>query len=1823
MGQHDYQTLSAEEWSDLIGTYDISHVHRRSWEDKLGIAGILEALLSSLRTYADPVPMYDDALFVQLLSFLEQHSLLLLSHAGTAAFATAIATLELLAGKPPDAASPSSGSPLQPLRRGKTAPRESHQLLTRSIAMTATTSILIELDAAVNAPATLQRFGGWLLDIVVLVNNSADRMLRATACQCLRELECDAPGLLRKVTAQLYAACERERTQAFQSYTLLLVDALLGIVPQEQDHLSCATTCPAAQYHVHDSSGAGALDTGTRGEGVDEAPPPHVGEDAPSPPLLFSSPPTNGRVMVHPARTPPRPPHAMGAAPPAPTPNPHAEPRPFLLPGAQTMAAGDRDASAQAGGSPWKVAGQGGSAAGACAEDARTLRKCVNLLLEAAPKMNIWCRADLLLALATLLRRCARSPARAPYLLELPARGSLRHLLGLDATFDPLLTHTLARIQGGEAEDAARAVAGAATGVPPPVPDKGGGGGGVASSGGVGGGEEEQGLASVTRQVRQHIAALAADSAQECAHRLLALHWLMAAGCEHKGAGAGISTVQAVLADRGILGSADTLNKDKNNNNASGWLHPLAATIPAHALQPSVFDPLAVVALKLEACVAQCGAVAANSCHLQDSVAVMAPGVGGSQKPLHSQLTPGKVTSATSLLSVGLASTAGGGGGGGGGDVLLQRYLSFLEECSAQAVSVVDPPAATLVGQATAGRGDALPSVPYRREPQEPAHVTGRSRAASSAPPALSFFDRITDSRHIRAMRKRHAAAAYGSSSSALPAAPPTASAAPPSRVLPTSLWSGLPPGGGSWALWRTMLLALATATATPDLCPGGDGEEESARGDHPVVLATVLAAATCAARHPSQVPHFLRLVAALRLVEEARTTSCSRHGMRPEGIRISTALLVHVMVIVRSHVANDKGDNQLRAIIPVSLGPSATETAAQALWTGGSITTAACRPALLAAADAQVLALTAASRAIGGQGSTASSLTGTRPDPARLRGRLAGFPSLSSPCRALPFLLALLGRHLRGQSFACCGQNNHSCAVPLSPSLLCLDYLHDWLLAVFCPHDSAAHNTAGFASGASQAPPDVGTDDSGGGKHGSTPPVLTPAGLWQEGSCLLLLVRHVLANSDESPGREGVVWHARRLLRLCERVFPNLDLRDAARRQRYLLEQLPTASTRQLAGSDPLVTHARGTRDGYPSIMAAGGAGDGNHRPLMHRPVHGIPEVTPGKQASTCHGRDSATAGSYAPSSPLVSVVAAPPALLASHFQLERLASPRMRFSLDDARDAARDAGEGDMRLLGADDSMSEDRESSGAAMGPDGPSVASGIPRRACLSNWRCAMRGMETAWGDGEPQAHGALAVLQGHQARLVERYCAWLDSGGAATIAIPCRLAFLPQDEAAGGAHSPYSGAGHTGGSDDPWLVVEGVDSSPRPEAPDMADASGHSGLQSLVGPVVYGVVLSFVCRPRHYCRTPPPIVVPVLRRASTGPVSPRVGIHQNINSPGMATTAALPSHAEVAARAASKAGISCLPPGVPALVGAGPGNSHHHRECEGGAADATPTTSQAAASPPAAPDRAAGSVSALLRVRPRVPLPCTLQACLSFSDQHGDSWHGQVAHIPVYMEDLFLPLEMPEDILAYEARSPCLPPGSSPMGALEQGMAGAEETGEVSVNKASILFDGLWHAFAALPHVAITSKMLPNVTCDQVAAVAGDSRGLGRFVLAVRGQLLLEAFFNRGFEQAGLQSLAAPRWELASNAACNVHLQHRNITVEEDVNGGASAAEAVQRSGMPTGDYQGMLRMAILLPPNWHLLVCVDVGACFSMAHIRTDFLPALAFVDELLEAFVP
>ncbi|XP_070541042.1 AP-5 complex subunit beta-1-like isoform X2 [Ptychodera flava] len=92
------------------------------------------------------------------------------------------------------------------------------------------TTILIQHDQLEHQPKIFIEFVDLLLSVISKINDAISKQLRRTACECLREIEINHPGILIRKLEHLFAMSQLENTCIGQSYVLLFVTVLKNTI---------------------------------------------------------------------------------------------------------------------------------------------------------------------------------------------------------------------------------------------------------------------------------------------------------------------------------------------------------------------------------------------------------------------------------------------------------------------------------------------------------------------------------------------------------------------------------------------------------------------------------------------------------------------------------------------------------------------------------------------------------------------------------------------------------------------------------------------------------------------------------------------------------------------------------------------------------------------------------------------------------------------------------------------------------------------------------------------------------------------------------------------------------------------------------------------------------------------------------------------------------------------------------------------------------------------------------------------------------------------------------------------------------------------------------------------------------------------------------------------------------------------------------------------------------------------------------------------------------------------------------------------------------
>lgn len=194
--------LAVADWEQLLQDFKTSHELQQKWLASWPGLTIVDQALQSIQKREFPLK-------AQLFSFLEENGGALLG----AAEEDAGAGVGMLV----DSLKTIVQAPIDTLLVTYTAKEQM---------MVMVTTVAIDVDALHTATTHLETLSEILLGFISRTNYAVDRHVRATACECLKELEMAYPCLLNAAVSHVYTFCQSERTHASQAYKLLLTAIL-------------------------------------------------------------------------------------------------------------------------------------------------------------------------------------------------------------------------------------------------------------------------------------------------------------------------------------------------------------------------------------------------------------------------------------------------------------------------------------------------------------------------------------------------------------------------------------------------------------------------------------------------------------------------------------------------------------------------------------------------------------------------------------------------------------------------------------------------------------------------------------------------------------------------------------------------------------------------------------------------------------------------------------------------------------------------------------------------------------------------------------------------------------------------------------------------------------------------------------------------------------------------------------------------------------------------------------------------------------------------------------------------------------------------------------------------------------------------------------------------------------------------------------------------------------------------------------------------------------------------------------------------------------
>lgn len=194
--------LAVADWEQLLQDFKTSHELQQKWLASWPGLTIVDQALQSIQKREFPLK-------AQLFSFLEENGGALL-------------------GAAEEDAGAGVGMLVDSLKTILQAPIDT-LLVTYTLKeqmMVMVTTVAIDVDAIHTATSHLETLSEILLGFISRTNYAVDRHVRATACECLKELEMAHPCLLNAAVSHVYTFCQSERTHASQAYKLLLTAIL-------------------------------------------------------------------------------------------------------------------------------------------------------------------------------------------------------------------------------------------------------------------------------------------------------------------------------------------------------------------------------------------------------------------------------------------------------------------------------------------------------------------------------------------------------------------------------------------------------------------------------------------------------------------------------------------------------------------------------------------------------------------------------------------------------------------------------------------------------------------------------------------------------------------------------------------------------------------------------------------------------------------------------------------------------------------------------------------------------------------------------------------------------------------------------------------------------------------------------------------------------------------------------------------------------------------------------------------------------------------------------------------------------------------------------------------------------------------------------------------------------------------------------------------------------------------------------------------------------------------------------------------------------------
>ena len=250
------------------------------------------------------------------------------------------------------------------------------------------------------------------------------------------------------------------------------------------------------------------------------------------------------------------------------------------------------------------------------------------------------------------------------------------------------------------------------------------------------------------------------------------------------------------------------------------------------------------------------------------------------------------------------------------------------------------------------------------------------------------------------------------------------------------------------------------------------------------------------------------------------------------------------------------------------------------------------------------------------------------------------------------------------------------------------------------------------------------------------------------------------------------------------------------------------------------------------------------------------------------------------------------------------------------------------------------------------------------------------------------------------------------------------------------------------------------------------------------------------------------------------------------------------------------------------------------------------------------DGLGGGASVTVELEPREPTPGLVEVSMEANAESGQMIQGKLESVPVGIEDMFLkalaPTDEPEDTIPnYYADL-----FSALWEVCGSSSSTAHETFALKGGKTAAAISGT------------RSVKLLEVPAETV--IQASELHLAPFVVAITGEQLVNIVREGGIienivwheeeEEGGGQGTASSSIGPTGSNRDPLRLTYIGYGDDQEVPMSRSRGKL------------GKIKMLMFLPPRYHLLFEMEVGEGSTLVHIRTDYWPCLAYVDDYLEA---